>query len=84
MTTYDGELHVSWADLSSVRFDVLDPALVFFETIGRNTDNLDVSGREICGTASDFTELGCANRGEVSRMGEEDGLAIVHYDWSFP
>lgn len=44
------------------------------ETVGRNTDDLDVALGKVGFTTSDLAELSGANRGEVSRMREEDGL----------
>lgn len=47
---------------------------MFVETVGRNADDLDVAlGKVVC-TTGDLAELSGADRGEVSRMREEDGL----------
>jgi hypothetical protein len=75
--TYDGVRDLGGGDLRTIRLDVLDPCVVLIEAVSRNTDNLYVPLGEVGGSSSDFTEFGGANGGKVTRMREEDGLAIT-------
>ena len=63
--TYNGVIDVGWAELGAVLFDILHPSVMLLEAIGRETDKLHTARRKVPGTASDFTKLGGANRGEV-------------------
>jgi hypothetical protein len=47
---------------------------MFLEPVGGNADNFYVAVSEIGRTSGDFSEFGGANGGEITRMGEEDGL----------
>lgn len=77
MFTYDGELDISGSSLRAKIVDILHPFVVLLEAIGRDTDHLDVASCEIRGTASNFSELGGADWGKVSWMGEQNCLEIV-------
>jgi hypothetical protein len=76
--TYDGELDVSLADnFAAVLFNILDPLVVVFKSIGRDTKNLDIACSKVFSTTTDLTELGSANGREIARVGEEDGPRIT-------
>ena len=47
---------------------------MIFETVGRNTDDLDVALGKVTCTTGDLAKLSRADRGKVSGMREEDGL----------
>ena len=74
---YNRELDIGGAVLGTELVDVLDPLVVIVETVGRNTDDLDVTLCKVGSTASDLAELSSANRGEISGMREEDGLDVA-------
>lgn len=71
---YNREFDIGGAELGSKVADIFDPLVVIVETVGRNTDHLDVAFCKVFLTASDLAELGGADRGEISGMREEDGL----------
>ena len=60
--------------LGTIFVDVLDPLVVIVETVGRDADHLDVAPCKVARTARDLAELGGADGGEISGVGEEDGL----------
>jgi hypothetical protein len=72
--THDRELHVGRADLGSILVDILDPFVVLCQSVRRNTNEFDVSLSEVFRAPGDFTELGRAHWGEVSRVREQNGL----------
>lgn len=69
----DGEVQLAAADL----VNVLDPALMAVDGIGRETNELDIAlgelGLELCESA----ELGGADRGVVLGVREEDDPAVA-------
>lgn len=71
---HDGKLHIGGCKFGAVVVDILYPSMMIVETIGRNADHFDTSLLKVLGTASDFTELCCANWGEITGMGKENGL----------
>ena len=73
--SYDGKLNVGWGGLGSIRLNVFHPLMMGLETIGRNSENLDVAFREVISTSCHLSELSCADRRKVIRMREEDGLS---------
>ena len=48
--------------------------MVVIESVGRNANYLDVASGKVRAAASDLAELGGADRGEISRVGEKDDL----------
>lgn len=79
-SSYNGELNIGRTELAAKRVDVLHPLVVLLETVRGDTDHLDIALRKVGGATSDLTELGGADRGEVSGVGEEDGLATIRLD----
>lgn len=72
--TYDWEFDLCGCNLGSICIDVLHPSLMLVKAIGRDSDDFDVALFEIFGSTGDLAELGGTNGGEVSGMGEENGL----------
>jgi len=72
--TYDWEFHLCGCNPGSIFIDVLHPFLMLVKPIGRNPDDFDVALFEVLGTTGNLTELGGADGGEISGMGEENGL----------
>jgi hypothetical protein len=72
--THNRELHIGRAYLGSILVDILDPFVVALQSIRGNADDFDVSLCEVFCAPSDFSELGRAHRGEVTGVGEQDGL----------
>ena len=71
---YNWEFHFRGCNLGSIFIDILHPSLMLVKAIGRDSDDFDVALFEVFGTTSDLTELSGANGGEISRVGEENGL----------
>ena len=70
----DGELDLGAGDI----LDVVDPALVGAEGVGRETDQLDAALLELGLKASHLTELGGADGGVVLGVGEEDDPVVAN------
>ena len=70
----DGELEVGARDL----VNVLDPATVAVDGVGRETDELDTTLGELGLELSEGTELGGADGGVVLGVGEEDDPAVAN------
>jgi hypothetical protein len=75
--THDGKLHIGRAKLGSVLVDILYPLVMLLESICGYSNNLYIPFREIIRATSDLPELGCADRGKVARMREENGLGRI-------
>ena len=73
-TAYNGELNSGRANLGTEGLDVFNPSLMGLEAVGRDTNELDATSSKVWGTASDFTKLSRADRGEIIGMGEENSL----------
>ena len=57
---------MGWAgSLGAERLDILNPSIVLFEAVGRETDKLHATSSKVLGTTSDFTELSGANGRKV-------------------
>ena len=69
----DGEVDVRAGDV----LDVLDPALVAADGVGREADELDAALLELGLEASHLTELGGAHGCVVLGVGEEDGPVVA-------
>ncbi|OIQ77435.1 hypothetical protein GALL_408660 [mine drainage metagenome] len=57
--------------------DVALPLPMLFDIVDRYAHHLGVALGELGGELGDGTELGRANRGEVLRVGEQDGIAVA-------
>lgn len=55
--------------------------MVIGQLVRRYADNFDVALRKIGLATSDLTEFGCAYRGEIGGVGEQDGLITIELDW---
>ena len=69
----DGELDVAARDLGNV----LDPAVVAVDGVGREADHLDAALGELGLELGEGAELGGAHGGVVLGVGEEDDPAVV-------
>jgi len=79
--SYDWEFDLRGCNLGSILIDVLDPFLMLVKAIGRDSDDFDVALFEIFGATGNLTELGGADGGEISGMGEENGLLdALHFE----
>jgi len=72
--SYDWEFDLRGCNLGSILIDVLHPFLMLVKAIGRDSDDFDVALCEIFGATGDLTELRGADGGEISGMGEKNGL----------
>jgi len=70
----DGELDERTGDI----LDVLDPALVAVEGVGRKADQLDAALGELGGQAGHLAELGRADGSVVLGVREEDDPAVTN------
>lgn len=70
----DGEFDLGAGDI----LDVVDPALVAAEGVGRETDELDAALLELGLKAGHLAELGGADGGVVLGVGEEDDPAVAN------
>lgn len=77
--TYDGELNISRGDLATDFIDILDPAIMVLESIGRNPDHFDPAFGEIRGATSYFSKLGSTDGSKVSRVREQNSLVKGHF-----
>ena len=69
----DGEVQADVVDL----VDIIDPTLVGLETVGGESNDLDVALSELVLETGNLAELGGADGGEVSRVGEEDNPGVA-------
>lgn len=69
----DGELNVATSDLG----DILDPALVRLDSVGRETNRLDVTLGKLGSELSHGTELSGADGSVILRVGEENDPVIA-------
>lgn len=70
----DGESNLAASHLSNV----LDPAIVRLNSVGRETNQLDTALGELGLKLGKGTELGGADGGEVLGVGEEDDPAVAN------
>lgn len=70
----DGEVDLGAGDI----LDVVDPALVGAEGVGRETDQLDAALLELGLKAGHLAELGGADGSVVLGVGEEDDPAVAN------
>jgi hypothetical protein len=76
--TYNRKLNVSRCNLGTIFVDVCDPRVVVFEVVGRYSDNLHVAFGKVRSSPSNFSKLGSADRGEITRVGKQDSLRYHH------
>ena len=55
--TYDGELDVTGANFRADLVDIIDPCLVRFEAVRRETNDLDAAGSKVRSTTSDLSKF---------------------------
>jgi len=69
-----GIFDMGWADILSAKLlNILDPSLVLFEAVGRETNDFHTTISKVFGATSNFAKLSGADRGKIIRMGEENG-----------
>ena len=71
---YDRELNICRSYFGAKGTYVLDPFLVFLETIGGDANNLHIALLEIGSATSDLSKFSGADWCKISWMREKDGL----------
>lgn len=73
LVTNDGKLDVAASNLG----DILDPALVGLDGVGRETNGLDTTLGELGGELGHGAELGGAHGSVILGVGEEDDPVVA-------